>query len=218
MSNVREEKVQQWTAEPVIDKNSTRSALSIRLSPRSHSSASPSLPEATNPFHSPRHDCILDLIFLFSATFAIQFKYKSSSSGTKNDDSRDSTVSKLADSAVMRSLMAFNVLVRFIQMDTHTSMNPYDGDCDDYEQIRSFEQEHIPQSKMGLIRNGIRKERDVPLCCVRRRRNYVRLESRVDVWHHFLGDTFLNVYRFEQTRKSRAKDVMHVVGIMEMNE
>jgi len=96
--------------------------VSIRLSPRSHSSASPSLPEATNLFHSARHDCILDLIFLFSATFEIQFKYTSSSSGTKNDDSRDSTVSKLADSAVMRSLTAFNVLVRLIEME-HTYLD-----------------------------------------------------------------------------------------------
>ena len=79
-------------------------------------------------------------------------------------------------------------------MDKHTSMNPYDGNRDDYEEILSFGQKRIPQPKMGLVRNGIRKKRDVPLCGVRRRRNHVFLESRVDLWHHFLGDTFLNVY------------------------
>jgi hypothetical protein len=58
-------------------------------------------------------------------------------------------------------------------------MNPYDGDRD--EQIQTFKQEHIPQPKKGLVRNGIRKKRDVAvsLRCVRRRRNHVTLESRV---------------------------------------
>jgi hypothetical protein len=45
-------------------------------------------------------------------------------------------------------------------------MNPYDGDCDNDKQIRSFQQEHIPQPKMGPVRNRIRKKRDVSLLCV----------------------------------------------------
>ena len=52
-------------------------------------------------------------------------------------------------------------------------MDPYDRDCDNYEQIRSFEHEHIPQPKMGLERNEIRKRRGVLLGRVRRRRVYV---------------------------------------------
>ena len=52
------------------------------------------------------------------------------------------------NSHLMRS---FNVLVRFIEINTLTSMNPYDGDRDNDEQIRSFKQEHIPQTKMSPV-------------------------------------------------------------------
>ena len=208
------------TNRQIKDKTPSSSRLSPALSsPRApHNSASPSLPEATSTFHSARHDCILDLIFLFSATFEIQFMNTFSSSGTKKDDSRDRTVSKLAVSAVMRSTVTLNVRVRFIETQRHTSMNPYDGDSNNNEQIWSFKQECIPQSEMGLEWNGIRKKRDVPLRCVRSRRDDVLLERRIDLWHHFLGDTFLHVYRFKQTREPRAKDVMHMVCVMEMDE
>jgi hypothetical protein len=183
-----------------------------------HSNASPSLPDATNRFHSPRHDCISVLIFLFSATFAIQFKYTSSSSGTKNDDSRDKTVSKLADSDVMCSAIACQL--RSIRRNVHTltSISPYDRDRDNNEQIRPFEQECVPQSQVGLKRDRIREKRDIPFRCVRSRRNHVLFESRIDPRHQLLHNTFLHVYRFEQTRESRAKDVMHVVGVMEVNK
>ena len=71
---------------------------------------------------------------------------------------------------------------------------------------------------MRLERNRIREKRDVPFRCVRSRRDHVLLESRIDRWHQLLRNTFLHVYRFEQTREPRAKDVVHVVGVMEVNE
>jgi len=71
---------------------------------------------------------------------------------------------------------------------------------------------------MGLVRNRIREKRDIPFRRVRSRCDHVLLESRINRWHHLLGDTFLHVYRFEQTRESRAKDIVHVVGVMELNE
>jgi hypothetical protein len=74
-------------------------------------------------------------------------------------------------------------------------MSPYDRDRDNDEQIQSFKQEHIPQTKMGLVRNGICKKRDVSLRCIRRCPNDVLyvLKAGVGLWHHLLGDTFLNV-------------------------
>jgi len=92
-------------------------------------------------------------------------------------------------------------------------MNPYDRDCDNYEQIRSFEQEHIPQPKMGLVRNGIRKKRDVSLRCVRRYRNYVADPCRHE-----------QIYRWTPTRvlrhlsgmplKARRESLCSFAGLM----
>jgi hypothetical protein len=71
---------------------------------------------------------------------------------------------------------------------------------------------------MSLERNRIREKRDIPFRCVRSRRDHVLFESRIDPWHQLLHNTFLHVYRFEQTREPRAKDVMQVVGVMEVNK
>jgi hypothetical protein len=66
-----------------------------------HNSAEPSLPCATSFFQSALHCLILSLNFLSPSVLDIHAKNKSSSSGTKNDESKERTVSKFADDDVM---------------------------------------------------------------------------------------------------------------------
>lgn len=68
------------------------------------SRAVPDLPSATSRFHSCRHESMLARIFLSAMTFSIHDSRAFSSSGTKNDERRDKTVSKFADSDVMWSV------------------------------------------------------------------------------------------------------------------
>ena len=66
-----------------------------------YSKALPSLPVATSSCQSRRHFDMLDLSFLSPSADSIQDRKMSSSSGTKKEDRRESTVSKLAESEVM---------------------------------------------------------------------------------------------------------------------
>lgn len=74
---------------------------------RGHSSAEPSLPSATSRFHSCRQPCMLPRSFLSEMTFSTQASSAFSSCGTKKDESKDKTLSKLADSDVMWSATAY---------------------------------------------------------------------------------------------------------------
>lgn len=66
-----------------------------------YSKAVPSRPLATSSCQSRRHFDILDLSFLSLSVTSIQDKKVSSDSGTKKEDKRESTVSKLAALEVM---------------------------------------------------------------------------------------------------------------------
>lgn len=63
---------------------------------RAHSRAVASFPVATSSFQSRFHLRTLALSFLSPRVFSIQERRAFSSSGTKNEERRDSTVSKLA--------------------------------------------------------------------------------------------------------------------------
>lgn len=68
---------------------------------RYYSSAEPSFPAATSFLQSDLHSFMLLLSFLFPSNLDIQPNNKFSSSGTKNDESNDKMVSKLAEDEVM---------------------------------------------------------------------------------------------------------------------
>ncbi len=68
-----------------------------------HSNAEPDLPSATSCFHCPRQACMFARSFLSAMAFSIHESKAFSSSGRKNDESSERTVSKLADSDVMWS-------------------------------------------------------------------------------------------------------------------
>lgn len=66
-----------------------------------HSNAELCSPEATSRLQFCLHCAMSDRTFLSPRTFSIQSRKASSFSGMKNDDRRDRTVSKLADSEVI---------------------------------------------------------------------------------------------------------------------
>ena len=66
-----------------------------------YSKAVPSWPVATSACQSRRHFNILDLSFLSPSVISIQDRKVSSVSGTKKEDRRERTVSKLAALEVM---------------------------------------------------------------------------------------------------------------------
>jgi len=68
-----------------------------------YSKALPSLPEATRAFQSRLHLTMLARIFLSPSMALIQVMNASSSSGTKKDERRERTVSKLAELEVIWS-------------------------------------------------------------------------------------------------------------------
>jgi hypothetical protein len=68
-----------------------------------YSKALPSLPEATRAFQSRLHLAMLTRIFLSPNMVLIQDMNASSSSGTKKDERRERTVSKLAELEVIWS-------------------------------------------------------------------------------------------------------------------
>ena len=68
---------------------------------QSYSNALPSCPVMTNWRQRARHCCILALIFLSLITFSIHSRRTLSSSGTKNEESNDKIVSKVAELDVM---------------------------------------------------------------------------------------------------------------------
>jgi len=70
---------------------------------RGYSKALPSLPEATRAFQSRLHFVMLARIFLSPNMALIQDMNASSSSGTKKDERRERTVSKLAELEVIWS-------------------------------------------------------------------------------------------------------------------
>ena len=61
----------------------------------------------TNWRHSARHCFMLALVFLSLITFSIHSRRTSSSSGTKNEESKDKIVSNVADFEVMQSVGEF---------------------------------------------------------------------------------------------------------------
>lgn len=73
---------------------------------RDYNNAVPSLPVATKFLHSPLHRLIFALSFLSASILSIHDRRASSSSGTKKEDRRDSTVSKLAAPDVILSVQA----------------------------------------------------------------------------------------------------------------
>jgi len=66
-----------------------------------YSSAVPSLPAATSSFQSARHRVMLARKVLSPRVFSIHNRSESSSSGTKNEESKERIVSKLAAADVM---------------------------------------------------------------------------------------------------------------------
>ena len=84
-----------------MNKKEYRRKYRIRRESEGYSKAVPSLPVATSPCQSRRHLDMLDLSFLSPSADSIQDRKMSSSSGTKNEDKRESTVSKLAELEVM---------------------------------------------------------------------------------------------------------------------
>ena len=75
----------------------------VRESEGNHRRADPDWPSATRRFQSLRHCCMLARSFLSLATFSIHANSAFSSSGTKKEDSKDSTLSKFAEEDVMCS-------------------------------------------------------------------------------------------------------------------
>ena len=102
-------------------------------------------PEATSRCQSDRHSNMLARNFLSASTFSIQASRAFSSSGTKNDDNRDRTLSKLAASDVMWSdkLKCQGSIRNDVEL-RRTFEYPHYRNCDDYEKIVALQKKGVP--------------------------------------------------------------------------
>ena len=170
-----------------------------------HSRACALSPVSTNRFHSALQWCILDRSFLSSITFSTQANNTFSSSGMKNDERSDNTLSKFADSDVMWSIGMHNPILVFIVFESKlwsdisladvkwkwrmmalTSINPHYRNSHRHKNILPLQQECIPQPQLRLERHRICKKRNIPFRSIRRRRDHMFLERGIHCRHHLL--------------------------------
>ena len=101
---VRDSDVMRWTEHKTTERmheKRRQNTTEKRNESRDYSSAEPSLPSLTRRLQSCRQVCMFARSFLSEMTFSIQKRSAFSSSGTKKDDSKESTLSKLAELDVM---------------------------------------------------------------------------------------------------------------------
>lgn len=152
----------------------------------------------------------------------IQDMNASSSSGTKKDERRERTVSKLAELEVIWSdrkrREQYQKLRVQKKINLHTAIDPQHRNGHGHKDIIPFQQKRIPKPQLGLKRYRIRKQSDVPLGRIRRRRNHMPLERRIHRGHHGLHETLLDVDGFKHAWKARVEDGVEVVGVVEEDE
>lgn len=97
-------------------------------------------------------------------------------------------------------------------------MYPDDRDRDHDEKVRPIQEKGVPQTKLGMKRNRVGEQGDVPLCCIRSGRDHLLFKRFVNSRHHLLGDPFLDINGFQQSWEPGLEDVMHGIRVVEVDK